>query len=104
MMLEKSEECPRCSEVRRWLYDAQICAACGYGNVTPTTKSGSRALDAVASHICCTRLTDGFCRPDTSPRKTPDCDCVVEARGVLQALRSRGMKPVWVFEKDSSND
>lgn len=31
-MIEKSEECPACGEIRRWLYDAQICAACGHGD------------------------------------------------------------------------
>lgn len=31
-MNEKQEECPLCGEVKRWLYDAQICAACGHGD------------------------------------------------------------------------
>ena len=31
-MLEKREECPQCGEVKRWLYDAQICATCGHGD------------------------------------------------------------------------
>lgn len=34
-MIEKSEECPRCGEVKRWLYDAQICGECGYPNREP---------------------------------------------------------------------
>jgi hypothetical protein len=32
MMLEKLEACPVCDEVRRWLYDSQLCCACGYGD------------------------------------------------------------------------
>jgi Zn ribbon nucleic-acid-binding protein len=31
-MVEKCEECPSCGEIKRWLYDAQICATCGYGD------------------------------------------------------------------------
>lgn len=31
-MIEKLEECPGCGEVKRWLYDAQMCAACDHGN------------------------------------------------------------------------
>lgn len=31
-MNEKLEECPACGEIKRWLYDAQICAACGHGD------------------------------------------------------------------------
>lgn len=30
-MIEKLEECPDCGEIKRWLYDAQMCAACGHG-------------------------------------------------------------------------
>lgn len=44
-MLEKAGECPRCGEIKRWLYDAQICAACDYGNAMPATKHRDRALD-----------------------------------------------------------
>jgi hypothetical protein len=32
MMHEKEEACPTCGEIKRWLYDAQICAACGHGD------------------------------------------------------------------------
>jgi hypothetical protein len=31
-MREKEEACPSCGEIKRWLYDAQICAACGNGD------------------------------------------------------------------------
>ena len=34
VIIEKREECPRCGEVQRWVYDAQICAACGFGNLS----------------------------------------------------------------------
>lgn len=29
---EKLEACPDCGEIKRWLYDAQICATCGHGD------------------------------------------------------------------------
>jgi predicted nucleic acid-binding Zn-ribbon protein len=28
-VIEKLEQCPKCGEVKRWLYDAQLCATCG---------------------------------------------------------------------------
>lgn len=34
-MIEKSEECPRCGEVRKWLYDVQICVQCYFPEKAP---------------------------------------------------------------------
>lgn len=35
--MEKLEECPDCGEVKKWLYDAQICANCGHNSLKPPT-------------------------------------------------------------------
>lgn len=52
MMLEKSEECPQCGEIKRWLYDAQICAACGHGD----RYKESREIAALRAEVL--RLTE----------------------------------------------
>lgn len=96
MHIEKLEECPRCGEVKRWKYDAQICAVCDYGNRPIKESHRERAVMAIANEFCVTELTDGFCAPERSP----DCKCVQRAKRALRGLETRAMKPVWVFDKE----
>ena len=53
-----------------------------------------RALTALAGHVCATRLTDGFCRSENRP----ECRCWQEADGLLKAMSSRGVFPVWFYQ------
>ncbi len=55
-----------------------------------------RAATALAEHVCATRLTDGFCRSENRP----ECRCWQEADGLLKAMGSRGVFPVWFYELD----
>lgn len=55
-----------------------------------------RAAEALAEHICTTRLTDGFCVSRLNTR----CKCHHEAEGLLRAMAGRGVVPVW--ERDPS--
>ena len=101
--IEKLEECPRCGEVKKWLYDAQICGACDYGNRIAPSKHRERAISAMASHLCSTDYTDGFCCPrDGECRRPghPTRDCVRVARGLMGAIESVGCKAVWSFDKE----
>jgi hypothetical protein len=66
-------------------------------------KHEARALRALASHRCSTDMTDGFCQPEDGACRSPLCvnrgredrDCMRQARGLLQALRTLGMTVVW---------
>lgn len=59
-----------------------------------------RALSALAEHVCLTRLTDGFCRSENRP----ECRCWQEADGLLKAMSSRGVYPVWFYQKDTDSE
>ena len=70
-----------------------------------TDKHYERAVDAIALHRCSTDLTDGFCGPRDGrcpghDENRPDRCCIVSAKGILDALASRGMIVVWVFDKE----
>ncbi|YBV97521.1 hypothetical protein M1D80_11770 [Phyllobacteriaceae bacterium JZ32] len=54
-----------------------------------------RAHDALANHICTSRLTDGFC----VARHDPDCKCHREADSLLDAMASVGVVPLWLFDR-----
>ena len=58
-----------------------------------------RAMAALAEHVCAARLTDGFCRSENRP----ECRCWQEADGLLKAMGSRGVFPVWFYEIDLPN-
>lgn len=68
-------------------------------------KHRARALDAMASHFCTTDLTDGFCIPrdgkcrHNGKEQPAHRNCVVRARGAMQAMESRGCRAVWIFDK-----
>lgn len=72
-------------------------------------KHKARALRAIAEHICSTNLTDGFCGPRDEDGKLScigqkgarpkERNCVVRARGMLQAMDTVGIVPVWVHDK-----
>lgn len=57
-------------------------------------KHEDRAREALARHVCSTRLTDGFC----DPRGKAGCRCWTEARGLLQSMESVGVSPVWLYQ------
>lgn len=58
--IEKAEECPRCSEVKRWLYDAQICAACNYGNKASKGKEMAYTFDEWITELNLDVIQDEF--------------------------------------------
>jgi hypothetical protein len=73
-------------------------------NAAFNAKHCERAVDAIAGHRCSTDLTDGFCGPwdgrcryDGRPTHR---NCIIEARGILEALASRGMMVVWIHDKE----
>jgi hypothetical protein len=67
-------------------------------------KHRERAIQAIAGHTCSTELTDGFCSPRDGKcigqkGERPDHrNCVVKAKGYLQALDSVGVKVVWTHD------
>jgi hypothetical protein len=62
-MIEKREECPSCGEFKRWLYDAQICAACCHGDRYAANRKEKRRDDLLAPN-----------RPGDPVRRKPACD------------------------------
>lgn len=106
-MIEKREECPRCGGVKLWNYDGQICGACDFGNAVSVPTHRGRGPLAMASHICSTDLTNGFCAPRDGKCLNYGADdpnrqhlnCMVRARGLMGALETVGCKVVWAFDK-----
>lgn len=68
----------------------------------PDPKHVERAMRAIATEICVTDYTNGFCggpRDGKCERGLAHMDCVKVARGCLQAMETVGVHPVWVFDK-----
>lgn len=69
-------------------------------------KHRSRAVEAMASHLCTTDFTNGFCGPRDGKcqRRTaaerPDRDCMKVADGCMRAMESRGIQVVWPYDKE----
>lgn len=63
-------------------------------------KHRARAIQALAEHRCACDLTDGFCGPrdGVCHQSGRHQDCVTQARGLLSALESRGMRAVWIYD------
>lgn len=103
---EKLERCPRCDNRPLWRYEEQICGACDYGNRVAKQKDVDRALHAIAGELCATHFTDGFCSPRDGKcvgqkgERPAHRNCMTKALGCFQSMCSRGIKPVWVFNKD----
>ncbi|WP_422366384.1 hypothetical protein [Pelagibius sp.] len=57
---EKEEECPRCGEVKRWLYDAQICAACNYGNKASPSQEAAYTFEDWIAELNLDVIQDGY--------------------------------------------
>lgn len=64
-------------------------------------KHRTRALEALARHVCETDKTDGFCclrdgkcMNDVSGTR-PHLNCVRIAEGLMKAIEGRGMSVVW---------
>ena len=53
----------------------------------------------MALTLCVCHLTDGFCNPNGKP----DCKCIRLATECLKAMKTVGVKPVWVFDKEHPN-
>jgi hypothetical protein len=63
-------------------------------------KHRARAIQALAHERCVTDLTDGFCGPRDGVccRPNGSRDCVRQAKSLLGALESSGMRAVWIYD------
>lgn len=51
-MIEKLEQCPRCAEVGKWVYDAQICRGCYYPDRYREIMRAEQSPDMYAGENC----------------------------------------------------
>jgi hypothetical protein len=67
-------------------------------------KHRTRAVQAMAEHICASDYTDGFCGPRDGEcrhgRPSGYRDCVKTAEHCMRAMESRGVMVVWPYDKD----
>jgi hypothetical protein len=90
-------------------YDLEVaerkCDAIPQRSPEIAAKHRARAIDNVASHLCSTDLTDGFCGPRDGQCFNPGrgrnarLNCMARAESIMQAVESRGCTVVWVFDK-----
>lgn len=76
-------------------------------NEATKAKHHARALRAIATHLCATDMTDGFCQPRDGKcigqggERPGHRNCIVRAEGCLFSLKTCGMTAVWLFDKSA---
>lgn len=68
-------------------------------------KHRARAVEAIASELCNTHFTDGFCGPrDGKCHQGRHVDCMRLAHGCMKAMETRGMSVVWDHDPGAHPD
>jgi transposase len=75
------------------------------GDHASKPKHRTRAVQAMADHLCASDFTDGFCSPRDGQCRggsqvTPRRNCMHVAEQCMQSIECRGVMVVWPYDKE----